>query len=119
MIIHKLYYGPEDGKGLTLKTSEGIREIVNDDIIMDRYSIDAKRKPIFDSKIFYTPHGPVLSLSRVEPCSSSDNRATFMNHTIFVALGDVVQALSHFLMFDMLDMQPVVTSGVESGGCQP
>ena len=115
MIIHKLYYGPVDGEGLTLKTSAGIRDFVNDDAIMYAYNIPAKRKAVFDSKIHATPNGPVLSLSKVEPCQASDCRATFMNHTIFVRLQDVVEALSPFLQFNIEDMQPIVSEY----GCQP
>ena len=118
--IHKLYYGPADGQGLTLETSTGIRNVVNDDIIMERYNLDAKHKPRLDSQIHHTPNGPVLSLTRVEQCQASDGRLTQMNHTVFVKLSEVIAELIPHLDFDVMHMEPTaVKLRGESVGSQP
>jgi hypothetical protein len=100
MIVHRLYYGPINGEGSHLYTSEGLRSIVNDDIITERYTLRGSlHKTVFDSQIHQTPKGPVLSLTKVDPCRS-DNRAFTCNHTIFVKLSEVIENLGPLLDFD-------------------
>ena len=120
MNVHKLYYGPIDGGGLTLKTSEGVRSIVNDDVIQERYSLHARHKPTLDSQIHQTANGPVLSLTRVEQCQASDGRLTQMNHTVFVKLSEVIAELIPLLDFDLEHMEPTaVKIRGEGVGSQP
>ncbi len=99
MLVHRLYYGPDPEK-IDLQTSEGIRNIVSDDIISGRYTLKGSlHRTIFDSQIHQTPDGPVLSLTKVEPCQASDKRACTCNHTLLVSLSSVMEALMPFLDF--------------------
>lgn len=117
MIIHKLYYGDFEGEGLTVKTSEGIRSLVTDDIIIECYSLEAATKPLFDSRIHQTLNGPVISLTKVEPDTSTDNRKTMKSRTIFVALSDVIKFLSPLLEFRLaLPLKPTITKELITDG---
>jgi len=102
MQLHRLYYGPMDGEGIKLYTSLGIRDLVSDAIIQDRYTLPGNMyRTVFDSQIHTTPKGPVLSLSKVERVQASDGRTCYANHTIFIALSEVMGELKDFLDFNV------------------
>jgi hypothetical protein len=109
MQLHRLYYGPMDGEGIKLYTSQGIRELVTDAIIQDRYTLQGNMyRTVFDSQIHTTTKGPVLSLTKVERVQASDGRTCYANHTIFIALSDVMGDLKRYLDFEESDnLQPL------------
>jgi len=110
MQIHTLYKGPMPDEGIKIHKSEGLCNIVNDDIITKCHTLSGSiHKTIHDSQIHNTAKGPVLSLTKIEPTKASDGRTCTMNHTIFVSLSEVIHELSPFLDFPLTDLplQPI------------
>ena len=118
MIIHSYYYGPVGNGGLDFKTTQGLANIVNEDVIRELYSKDGHpEKTVQFSKLYQTMQGPVIGATRIEPAQSSDKRQTLINRTFFVRLEDVSQEL--FRLMDsptQLPLKPLkVTMQVDRG----
>jgi len=99
MQVHKIFYGPDPDK-INLHTSVGIRTLVNDDTITDRYTLKGSlHRTIIDCQLHQTPDGLVLSLTKVQPCQSSDKRACTQNNTLFLSIKELAEELKPYLDF--------------------
>ena len=99
MQVHKIYYGPDPDK-IGLHTSDGIRNLVSDDTVSALYTKRGSlHRTLVSSEIHETKYGPVLSLTQIDPCQSSDKRACTCNHTLLISLSSIVEQLAPFLNF--------------------
>ena len=98
MIVHSYYYGPVGNGGLSLETTRGLTNIVNEDIIRELYTKDGNPNRIVEfSKLYNTLSGPVIAATRIEPSQSKDKRQTVVNRTLFLRLEDVSMELFKLL----------------------
>jgi hypothetical protein len=95
--VHKLYYGPIGENGLTLKASPELRDgkVLNDDAITDIYTMQGKRnQTINSSELIYTPNGPVIRVTRIQPIQGHDKRTSqSCNKSLFIKLSDISNIL--------------------------
>lgn len=90
MIVHSYYYGPTGNGGLDLQTTQGLINVVNEDVIRELYTKDGNpSRTVQFSKLYNTLNGPVIGATRIKPAQSSDRRQTVVNRTLFVRLEDV------------------------------
>lgn len=97
--IHHLYYGPLENRGICLEATEGLRNRVSESIVYECYNKPASYHRVQDSaEIHHTPQGPIISITRTEPCQNHDSRVTTKNRTYFICLSDVVACLITLLL---------------------
>lgn len=119
--VHRLFYGSKNGYDLQTSAELKAGLVVNEDVKREIYN-DERLSPC-KSKLYYTPNGPVICITRIERSQNHDKRVTIQNKTLLVKLSDIVAVLSPFLDQDFpVPLEPlkinVVESSCKSNGVQ-
>ena len=95
--VHCLYYGPVGKSGIQLKTSPELRNgtVITEDMQTEIYTMKGKYNETIDSsELLYTPNGPVIRVTRIEPIQGHDMRTSqSCNKTYLIKLSDVSKLL--------------------------
>lgn len=90
MKIERFIYKPFPNHGLQYIQTTGASNIVPEDILKDLYNIDI---PTTTSHLHQTLQGPVISITRVQPCLDDQKRQTIQNTTLLFRVSELVDFL--------------------------
>ena len=91
MNIEQFTYGPEPRRGLQYRQTDGLYNLLPEEIIIHLQNLKPSSTPI--QRIHATPDGLVASISFVKKTQDDLKRETVANHTFIIRLSDMV---NHF-----------------------